>query len=505
MPQREPRPKPKKIPQLPKALKKKSPPVAKPTPPPEDPAPLKLAPTIPKVEWKPVYYQGRAYVPIEQVASYYDLGAPQRHEDTLTLANTLFNIELTKGQKRARLNGWTFYFSYTVIQPDADVLVSIFDVRNVLDPIMRPNDRRDPAILKTVVLDPTRGGKDVGIHTSLITEKALTLDLALQMEPLLKASGFNVILTRRDDSDVAQVERARITNTVTEEAICVSLRASSGAQNVRGFESSTLPPAGTQATHDAVEEDPDKRFFAGNINDRESLALATTLQSSAVTGLKLIDLGVKRVRFPELRDVNMPAAVCRVGFLSHKPEATQLADPAYRNRMAAHLVDGIRRYADYLKSDLEARRLEEVQRPLRFGEINITKEPHGATLQGEKTHVKLPVIAGAGVGVDRSKVELQLYLFETVNNAEIDMATADPPDIIWEGSLPDWQATNEEVLVATWIRPPFTGDETKAYGKRATLGYIARLIYDGKVMDEASHPANLHRCLYYFTNVFPRR
>ena len=53
-------------------------------------------------------------------------------------------------------------------------------------------------------------------------------------------------------------------------------------------------------------------FFAGNINDRESLALATTIQGSVVRSVRTLDLGIKRVRVDELRDIRMPATPFRV-------------------------------------------------------------------------------------------------------------------------------------------------------------------------------------------------
>ncbi len=505
LPEKPAKPTPKPVPGKPSAPEP-GPPVPDTKPP--SPATTPLKPTAlvaPKVEWKPVYYRGRAYVPVEQVASYYDLNAPRVDGKAITMVSKQFTIGLNLGEKRIKLNGWTFYFSFKVVEPKDQILVSVFDVRNVLDPILRPNDRRDPSLLKTIIIDPSGGGKEAGIKTKALAEKDLTLDVALKMEALLRKAGYEVVLTRSEDVFVSPTQRLRLANAVKGEALFLSLRGSSGAQSARGFECSTLPPAGTPATFEPDEVEPDKKFFAGNINDRESLALATTLQSSVVTGMKMIDLGIKRFRFEELRDINIPAIVCRLGFLSNKIESGNLADPAYRDRMAEHLCHGISRYADYLRSDMDSRLAEEARRPLQFGEITLKAEPQGVTLMGEKTTLNIPIRAAEGIGVDRSRVEVQVYLFETVNGAEIDMATADPPGVRWLSVLPDWVSTREEYLEAEWVRPVFSSAEAKVYGKRATHGYVARLIYDGRVMDEVSFPQNLHRCLYYFTQVFPRR
>jgi N-acetylmuramoyl-L-alanine amidase len=462
-------------------------------------------PPAPKVDWRPEYYKGRPYVPVEQVASYYNMEKPKVEGKSITLQNKNFRIDLTKGERRIKLNKWTFYFSFTVVERSGKTLVATFDVRNVLDPIMRPNDRRDPAVLKTIVIDPSGGGKETGIKSPFIAEKELTLDVATQLADKLKAGGFNVVLTRNADTLVSAAQRQQISETVTDEAIFISLRASSAGSSVHGFETSTLPPAGTPATNESDGADIDRRFFAGNINDRESLALATVLQSSAVTGLRTPDLGIKRFRFGELRDINMPAVVCRLGYLSNRQEAMKLGTPEYRATMAQSLFEGVQRYAKYLSDHMEERLDEEKKRPLHLGAVTAKSTVEGAGITGEKMVLDVPIIAAETVNVDRSKVEVQLFLFEHVDGGEIDVTTSDSPEVEWVSVLPDWKTSRTELLRATYLRPPFGAAETKAYGKRSYHGYVARLIYDGRVMDETSSPQNLNRCLYYFTSVFPRR
>jgi N-acetylmuramoyl-L-alanine amidase len=476
-------------------------PAAKPSSKPVPPAPL-----VPKVEWKPVYHKGRAWVPVEQVAGYYDMPAPKVSGDSIVIENKMFRVEMTRGERRVRLNGWTFYFSYSVANRYGKTIVSVFDVRNVLDPIMRPNDRRDPAVLKTVVIDPAGGGKEEGIKSPYIAEKDLTLDVAVQLREKLTALGFNVVLTRSDDSFVSTAARRKIVDDVSNEAIYISLRASSGSGKALGFETSTLPPAGTPATSESDSADTDDlRLFPGNINDRESLALAIVLQSSAVTKLKTPDLGIKRFRFGELRDINLPAVVCRIGYLSHREEAQKLATPEHRALIAQSMCEGVQRYAKYLSDHIEERLEEDKKRPLSFGSITSVSTLESAGIKGEKTILDVPLIAAEGAVLDRSKVEVQLYLFEQQDDGRIDVTTADAPTVEWVSVLPDWKESRAEHLRATWVRPPFGTAETKEYGKRKYYGYVARLIYEGRVMDESASPQNLNRCLYFFTNVFPRR
>lgn len=799
----------------------------------------------PKVEWTPVYYKGRSYVPLNQVAAYYNFKSPEVWTKTFTLRSKDFSVEITQGEKQIRLNGWTFFCSFPVLKQENIPLMSVFDVRNVLDPILRPTDRRDPSILRTVIIDPSGGGKDKGIESSAISEKDLTLDMARILEVLLKNNGYKVILTRSEDKVVLPASRVKIANEVLEEAIYLNLRAASSPSSVKGFECSTLPPAGTPATNESDSPNIDKRFFPGNINDRESLALAATVQNSAVSQTGTTDLGVRRVRVEELRDLRMPAISCRLGYLSNKTEAAKLATKAYREELAAAMVSGIGRYADFLRRNMAERTEEDRVRPLRFGPVTVKQElgvaqttttvtnpdrqqardaadnppaakpggedapagpaplenadpnapdaseepasppsaaPSGETAPpaaitdpkpdpaapgtpkapesesppqansgtpadtppaappapdsgegstggsvfhslildvlrkslpqpqvpaapppgngqpeaaqesavppapsaapiptspdpgsapavadpgpapgsaettpsdsakpnaspaadspatvpsadgktegqpmpdkpaedagtrkadekpapaatsgtgkdddskaaskkktsagssrskprsksaarnrspedgimddwekkapakkpakskpsatgkpdkpdqpdspdkapkkpadkpapekpapplpasaGDRITLRLPIVASGTAPIDRSQVELQIFLFESVNNGEIDLTTSNPPETRWLSVLPDWKAGVPEWFQAVYLRPPFTAQEEKQYGRRAYYGYVARLIYAGRVMDETCYPPNLNRCLYYFTPVFPRR
>jgi hypothetical protein len=297
---------------------------------------------------------------------------------------------------------------------------------------------------------------------------------------------------------------------VPEEAIYLNLRAASGSSEVRGFECSTFPPAGTPATVESDSPNIDKRFFAGNINDRESLALATTVQNSVVRNAVTLDLGIKRVRVDELRDIRMPAISCKLGYLSHKQEAKKLATPEYQAQLAAAIVQGVERYASFLRTGYEERQEEDTKRPLSFGPATVKQDPVVIPPGAEKIVLRVPIVCRTGLSssgkiIDRSKMELQVFLFEKVNDAEVDLSTANPPDVIWLSVLPDWQAGVPEWLQITYLRPAFTPPETNAYGKRIYYGYVARLIYEGQLLDETSFPSNLNRALYYFTPVFPRR
>jgi N-acetylmuramoyl-L-alanine amidase len=259
------------------------------------PKPSAPTPSAPRVAWKPEYHLRRAYVPMAQVASYYGLLEPKESGRQIILrdASSKLRIEFTRSEKAARIMGWTFYLSFPVVEIKDRPMVSVYDVRNVIDAILHPGERRDPAVLETIVLDPSGGGREIGIKTPHMTEKDLTLDVSNRLAAKLSAAGFKVVVTRKDDSTVSPADRQKTAIAVSGEAIFLSLRAASGSPATHGFETSTLPPAGTPATSESDSENIDKKFHAGNINDRESLALAAVLQSSVVSSLKIPDLGIR--------------------------------------------------------------------------------------------------------------------------------------------------------------------------------------------------------------------
>lgn len=67
--------------------------------------------------------------------------------------------------------------------------------------------------IHTVVLDPGHGGKDYGAVGKLTNEKTINLNVALEVRRILKENkGFNIVMTRDDDTFIPLQERANIAN-----------------------------------------------------------------------------------------------------------------------------------------------------------------------------------------------------------------------------------------------------------------------------------------------------
>ncbi len=477
----------------------------KPAPPPAS-DPIGQAKPGERAEWKPKYYNGRSYVSLAAVAACYGFDKVDVDGREIGMTCKKIRFQGTMGDKRVRLNDRVFYFSFPIIsfggQP---VMLSTFDVTNLLDPLFQPNERRDPSVLKVVVIDPAGGGVENGIVSPFGREKDVTLEVALVMKPLLEAWGFTVILTRDGDEAVFPLERVRMANLIHEEAISITLQVASGGSGSQGLETSIIPYANTPATYASEKAEIDPRFYPGNINERESLALATSLQGSLIQGTSGIDLGIKRIPSESLRSIEMPAVVCRLGFLTHPVEGKKLAEIEYRKRLGESLARGVKKYADIMATNLEERRAEDAKRDLVFGRVQATHLDATAGVPGERIIIRVPLVSAQRKPIDRSKLEVQMFVYERINNVELGLTISNAPKIEWLSVLPDWKESTTETFQAIYERPRLTAAETERYGRRAYYGFVARLIYDGRLLDEASDPTNLERSLYYFTPVFPKR
>jgi N-acetylmuramoyl-L-alanine amidase len=63
-----------------------------------------------------------------------------------------------------------------------------------------------------------------------------------------------------------------------------------------------------------------------------------------VSTLAAEDRGVKQAPFYVLAGARMPAVLLEVGFISHAEEAARLRDPAYQERIAEAVAEGVRAF-----------------------------------------------------------------------------------------------------------------------------------------------------------------
>jgi len=172
---------------------------------------------------------------------------------------------------------------------------------------------------RTIMLDPGHGGDDPGAAgCGSVPEKELTLKTALECAQLLRAAGATVYLTRdedrrsnlRDVVDYANRQRADI-------FISIHYN-SSDDRRVAGSET-----------------------YYYNLTSR---AFAETMHEAIVRTLRERDRGLHRVGFYTVKYTEMPSVLVEPVYLSNGDEY-QLADsPAFRQKLAAGIVKGVKEY-----------------------------------------------------------------------------------------------------------------------------------------------------------------
>ena len=453
-----------------------------------------------RVEWEPVVHKGRSYVSFAEVAKFYDLEYT-RDDKTVLLQSGEIRMEARVATKGLVLNGLQFYLSYPVLPWGERVLVSNFDLVTIIDPTMRPSALREPSQLTTIVLNPAHGGLAAGLSGRFGVEKDVTLELAKRVQRLLVKAPFRVVLTREGDYDMSLEDRMALANAVEGEAVFVSIHLGHGSPKASGFDMFTLPPPGTPATYDKAGTKPDTAFYPGNENDRESQALAVAIQAQAIKE-KLPVLGLKRARFDELKAIGIPAVYCRAGFASNPADSARLTNPDHLEKTAKVIARGIWRYAKVLEEGLEQHLAQRATEPLLISSYEVFAD-QVRSLKGEKRRVRLNIKSQTDTAIDPDKLELQVFFFDLVDGERLDLSTADPPTVEWISVLPDWEATDTEVVEVSYIHPAMTREEQEKFGQRFYHGFVARLVYDGNLVDARSEPTNLRRALPHFVTVFP--
>ncbi|WFA08919.1 N-acetylmuramoyl-L-alanine amidase family protein [Tissierella sp. Yu-01] len=191
--------------------------------------------------------------------------------------------------------------------------------------------RRDSSIPftdKTIVIDAGHGGKDPGaISPNGTREKDVNLQIALKTQSLLEGLGYNVIMTRTDDTFVDLYERANIANRNGAD-IFVSIHHNSTLNNaINGLEILYCPRD------------------QGKGKTEEQYPLADVVRKGIIASTKGADRGViQRPGLVVIRETNMPAVLVEVGYLSNAQEEARIRDGNYQNLVVQGLVNGIQNY-----------------------------------------------------------------------------------------------------------------------------------------------------------------
>jgi N-acetylmuramoyl-L-alanine amidase len=220
--------------------------------------------------------------------------------------------------------------------------------------------------IRLVAIDAGHGGKDGGAAGNGLKEKDITLKASKMLAQKLRSRlGLEVVMTRETDKFVTLDRRTKTTRDRKADLLISVHVNANDLPKVEGFESyilnfSTDPSAQAVAARenassgktmsemgDLVEK------IAKNTKVAESRVLAKSLHAGALASLrsqfKIRDLGVKEAVFLVLANVDVPAVLLEIGFITNKKEAELLAQDAYLELLTDGLCQGLKNYLDGLR------------------------------------------------------------------------------------------------------------------------------------------------------------
>ena len=297
------------------------------------------------------------YVPIESLTSSSGLAltwtVPQKK---VVLADKDTRLELEADSRDFNLDGLRVFLGEPAVPNRRSIYISRIDRDRFLLPILAP--RSIPGLvpqLRTIVIDPGHGGKDDGtVNAKLkIKEKAMALDVALRLEKLLKAAGYQVVLTRRKDVFIPLPLRPVHANRVKADLfISIHFNAIDN-KAIAGNETYILTPQHQRSTGSDKRTPDDNQRCSGNADDPWNAVLGFKMHRSLIRSLQSFDRGLKRARFAVLRDLDCPGLLIEGGYLSNETEARKISTPEWRQKLAQTIANGV---ADYRAALVAARK-----------------------------------------------------------------------------------------------------------------------------------------------------
>ncbi|WP_310582135.1 N-acetylmuramoyl-L-alanine amidase [Deinococcus sp.] len=234
-------------------------------------------------------------------------------------------------------------------------------------PVVRPASTSRAPVL-TVVLDAGHGGSDPGMVSRWVTEKDVTLDVALRVRKYLTQRGVHVIMVRSTDTQLGASKRADLENrsrlaTAGTANAYLSIHVNGGNSAASGIETyyfgSTL---GSLNRSIAVRENGEGNIgqeltrqarstaqsLVGDLLSQAKLAfsaqLAHSIHDQLIGQTGAINRGVQADAFYVIRNPTVPAVLTEIGFGSNPAEGAKLAQAGYRDRVAGAIAKGILKF-----------------------------------------------------------------------------------------------------------------------------------------------------------------
>ena len=221
--------------------------------------------------------------------------------------------------------------------------------------------------IRTIVIDPGHGGKEVGaVGPGGLLEKDVTLAVARKLAASLASkTGARIVMTREDDSLVSLDQRTAVANQYKADLFLSVHMNSAVVKDAKGSETYYLSleasdelakkAAETENASAAADSSSDLKMILWDLAQQayidESSRFAQAIQEELNAATSVANRGVKQAPFKVLVGATMPAALVEVGFISNAQEETKLQSDAFQSLMVEAITRAVVRY----KTDYETR------------------------------------------------------------------------------------------------------------------------------------------------------
>jgi len=227
-----------------------------------------------------------------------------------------------------------------------------------------------------IVIDAGHGGHDSGAIGGSKKEKDLVLQIAKRLEKQLKRKGYKVYMTRKSDRFLKLPQRTRIADRKNAK-VFVSIHANSVPkkkrnkiqgvetfflQNTRDAKSQRIAARENKAVLKGAGNSLSKKVIIDSVLNGpkivQSNKLAIDVQRHILSNLRsrykgVKDGGVRSAPFWVLVGASRPSILVEVGYISHPRERKRLFTPAYQERIAKGIAEGIESYLNNRKKEIE--------------------------------------------------------------------------------------------------------------------------------------------------------
>ncbi len=182
---------------------------------------------------------------------------------------------------------------------------------------------------KTIVLDPGHGSPDPGAVSNFLCEKDLNLDISVRAEELFRHKGYDVYMTRKDDTEPSLFDRADAAN-ILNAAVFISVHNNSMPLDMS--EAARKLYRGTTVLYNGTALKPAKELAIIMCDELVSTLRTHKYPLQDRPGLLL------------LNSTWVPAVIAEVSMMPHPQDAKMISQPIYRLKAAEAIVASTEKY-----------------------------------------------------------------------------------------------------------------------------------------------------------------